>query len=186
MSIYTKDLFVNDPDTKIGDYTYGNISVGRSYSGCKLEIGKFCSLGSGIQAVFWGKHQMNDITTYPFNMLHSQGWPPVNCTEVKGEDIYIGNDVWIANNVLIMQGAYISDGAVIGAHAIVGGHVEPYSVVVGNPAKEIKKRFDDYYIRKLMTMEWWNWPIDIIKKNLQIINSPNINRLYEIWEAEIK
>lgn len=185
MSIYTKDVFKNDPDTIIGEYTYGIPSVGRSYSGCKLEIGNFCSIGQGVQIVFWGKHQMNDITTYPFNMLHSQGWPAVQCTEVKGEDIYIGNDVWIANNVVIHQGSVIGDGAVIGAHSIVGGRVEPYSIVVGNPAKEIRKRFSHDVIEKLLEIKWWDWPIDKIKEHLHIISSSNIDKLYEIWKSEI-
>lgn len=186
MSIYTKDSFINDPDTTIGDYTYGGISVGRAYGGCKLNIGKFCSIGQGVQALFWGKHQINDITTYPFNMLHSQGWPAVQCTEVKGEDIYIGNDVWIANNATIMQGAHIEDGAVIGAFSIVGGHVKPYSIVVGNPAKEIRKRFSGIEIRQLLDMKWWDWPIELIKEYLAVISSPDIQKLYNIWETEIK
>lgn len=186
MSMYTKDLIGNDPDNTIGDYTYGHPAVGRAYCGCKLEIGKFCSIGQGVQIVFWGKHQMDDITTYPFNMLHAQGWPAVQCTEVKGENIYIGNDVWIANNALIMQGAYIEDGAVIGAHAVVGGHIKRYSVVVGNPAREIKARFTLEQIHHLIEMKWWNWPIDKIKEHLDIISSPDVEKLYNIWRDEIR
>lgn len=184
--MFTKDLFKNDDLTTIGDYTYGNISVSRAYGGCKLDIGKFCSFGSGIQMVFWGKHSMVDITTYPFNMLHDQGWPPVQCTEVLGEDIYIGNDVWIANNALIMQGSHIEDGAVVGAHSVVKGRVEPYSLVVGNPAKEVRKRFSNIDILMLLEMQWWNWPIEVIKKRLDLINSPHVWPLYKIWEEEIK
>lgn len=186
MSIYTKDLIGNDPDNTIGDWTYGNPMVGRAYGGCKLEIGKFCSIGQGVQILFWGKHSMVDITRYPFNMLHQQGWKPVQCTEVLGEDVKIGNDIWIANNVTIHQGTVIGDGAVIGAHSVVKTIVEPYTLYVGNPAKRVRTLFPGVQIAKLLEMQWWNWPIEKIKEHLAIISSPNVDKLYEIWENEIK
>lgn len=181
MSIYTKENLVL-PDTFIGDWTYGLPAVTRGYAGCKLTIGKFCSIGANVQFAFWGRHQMNDISTYPFNNLSNQGWPPVSGTLVEGEDINVSNDVWFANNSLILQGAVIEDGAVIGAHSVVGGHVRAYSVVVGNPAKEIKRRFSDDQVNKLLEMKWWNWDIEKIKQYLQFISSPRIDDLYDTWK----
>lgn len=188
MSIYTKDMpnIINDPDIEVGEFSYGPLNIAKAYSGCKLKIGNFCSFGQGITIAFWGRHQMGDVSTYPFAHLHGKGWPPVSCTPVDGEDVYIGNDVWIGHNAIIMQGAEISDGAVIGANSIVGGYIEPYSVAVGNPAKEIKKRFNDARINALLTIKWWNWPIEKIKEHLQVISSPDISQLYNIWESEIK
>lgn len=187
MSIYTKDMpnVINDPDSEVGDWSYGPLHIARSYSGSKLKIGKFCSFGQGITMAFWGKHQMGDVTTYPFAHLHGRGWPPVTCSPVDGEDIIIGNDVWIGHNAIVMQGAEICDGAVIGAHSIVGGYVDPYSVVVGNTAKEIKTRFSHEEIIMLMDIKWWDWPIEKIKEHLQVISSPDINTLYSIWKREI-
>lgn len=186
MSIYTRDQHLGDADTIIGEYSYGGLMVSRSYPGSKLNVGKFCSFGQGIQVVFWGKHQMGDITTYPFCNLHGLGWPPVSCSEVKGEDVRIGSDVWIANNALIMQGADIGDGSVIGAHSIVGGKVEPYSLVVGNPARLVRKRFSEDKIAMLLEMKWWDWPIEKVKEHLQAISSPDVDYLYEIWKREIR
>jgi carbonic anhydrase/acetyltransferase-like protein (isoleucine patch superfamily) len=119
-------------------------------------------------------------------MLHGQGWKPVNCTEVKGEDIIIGNDVWIANNVTILQGAQIDDGAVIGAFSIVGGHIPAYTIAVGNPCRIVRKRFSDEHIAKLLEIQWWNWDMNTINKHLHIISSPDIDALYDIWKSEIK
>jgi acetyltransferase-like isoleucine patch superfamily enzyme len=190
MSIFTKDQpqFKNDPHTEIGDWTYGNFQIARAYDPAisKLKIGKFCSLGAGIQMVYYGSHQLYDITTYPFNMLHGQGWPPVHGSLVNGQNIYIGNDVYIGNHATIMQGAYIEDGAVIGAYSIIKGHVKAYNIVVGNPGHVKKKRFEDEQIKKLLEMKWWDWPIETIKSNLQMISSPNIEALYNIWRTEIK
>lgn len=188
MSIYTKDIpaIKNDPLTTAGDYTYGNISVERAYGGCKLDIGKFCSFGTGIRALFWGKHALGDITTYPFNMLHGQGWPPVQCTTVNGEDIHIGNNVWIANDVKIMQGARIEDGAVIGAFSVIKGRVKPYTLTVGNPAVVKKQLIPGRQIEALLEIKWWDWPVEMIKKHLAVINSPDADKLYEIWKSEVR
>lgn len=186
--MYTKDMpnIVNDPDAEVGEFTYGPLNIARSYGGSKLKIGNFCSFGQGITIAFWGKHIMTDITTYPFAHLHGQGWPPVTCSPVDGEDITIENDVWVGHNAIIMQGANVGDGAVIGAHSIVAGKVQPYSIVVGNPAKEIKKRFDPYQIDMLLRIAWWNWPIELIRHHLQAISSPDVLKLFEIYQEERK
>lgn len=186
--MYTKENYVNDPHTKIGDYTYGNFQLIRAYdpAASKLTIGKFCSLGAGIQMVYYGSHQLYDITTYPFAHLHGKGWPPVTISDVSGQDIIIGNDVYIANHAIIMQGAQIDDGAVIGAYAVVKGHVKPYSIVVGNPAREVKKRFTEEKIKMLLEMKWWDWNIVVIRNYLQYISSPNVEMLYNFWRTEIR
>lgn len=54
--------------------------------------------------------------------------------------VIIEDDVWIGANAIILRGVTIHNGAVVGAGAVVAKDVEPYSIVAGNPAKEIKKR----------------------------------------------
>jgi len=186
--LYTKDHtnIFNDPHTTIGDYTYGPISIERAYDGAisKFTMGKFCSLGQGIRAVYFGSHQLYDITTYPFFGLHGRGWPPVSSTPVDGQNIVVGNDVYIANNAIIMQGARIDDGAVIGAFSVVKTHIPAYHIYVGNPARLVRKRFNQDKIDKLLEIKWWDWPIEKVKEHLQIISSPDIDRLYEIYKTE--
>lgn len=190
MSIYTKDMpnVVDDPHTVIGDYTYGGISIARAYDGAisKLNIGKFCSLGSGILMAYYGSHQLSEITTYPFFGLHGKGWDPVTSIPVNGQDINIGSDVYIANHAVIMQGANIGDGVVIGAYSVCKTKIPPYCIAVGNPCKVIRQRFPDEQIKKLLEMKWWDWPIKKIKEHLQVISSPDVEKLYDIWEKEIK
>ena len=68
----------------------------------------------------------------------------------------IGNDVWIGNRSLVLQGVKIGDGAIIGAGSVVTKNVEPYTIVAGNPARVIRKRFDEDTISKLQKTQWWN------------------------------
>jgi virginiamycin A acetyltransferase len=95
---------------------------------------------------------------------------------VSKGDTVIGNDVWIGNSATIMQGIKIGHGAIIGTNALVTKDVEPYSIVGGNPAKLIRKRFDDETIDFLLLLAWWDWPVEKITKNLAAITSGDIKQ----------
>jgi virginiamycin A acetyltransferase len=94
-------------------------------------------------------------------------------------DIIIGNDVWIGYNATIMAGVKIGDGAIIGTNATVVKDVEPYSIVGGNPAQEIKKRFSEETISKLLELKWWNWDIEKITRNIQNLTDLNTDNLID-------
>ena len=89
----------------------------------------------------------------------------------KGNTV-IGNDVWIGYDVTIMPGVKIGDGAIIGSKSVVTKDVAPYSIVGGNPAKEIRKRFTDEQINYLLDLQWWNWPVDEISAKLELLTNP--------------
>jgi len=94
----------------------------------------------------------------------------------KGDTI-IGNDVWIGYKATIMPGINIGDGAIIAANATVVKDVEPYSVVGGNPARELKRRFDEETIEKLLEIKWWDWKIGRITQNVQHLTGGEIEKL---------
>lgn len=75
----------------------------------------------------------------------------------------------LGTNVTVLPGIKIGDGAIIAANSIVTRDVEPYSIVVGNPAKLIKMRFSQEKIQELLTLKWWDWDIDKITKNLEYL-----------------
>lgn len=91
----------------------------------------------------------------------------------------IGNDVWIGQNATILPGVHIGDGAIIGANAIVGSDVAPYSVVVGNPAKEIKKRFDEEFISLLLAFKWWDKSIAEIQNLIPLLTCSDLAKVKE-------
>ena len=145
---------------KIGHYSYGFPEVIDSCEGAKLKIGRFCSFSSGVRILLSAEHQVSSITTYPFDVI----WGGANGPPSKG-DIVIGNDVWVGYGAIILSGVTIGDGAVIGAGAVVASDVPPYAVVIGNPAKIVKHRFDSSNIEYLLKLKWWNWPIDKIREH---------------------
>ncbi len=182
---------VSNPNIIIGDYTYyddledsenfeRNVLYHFPFIGDKLIIGKFCALATGVKFIMNGaNHKILGFSTYPFQIF-GNGWEKV--TPQPGElpnkgDTVIGNDVWIGYEAVIMPGVKIGDGAIIASKSVVTKDVLPYSVVGGNPAKEIKKRFADDVIEKLLEIAWWNWDIEKITRNLDKIVGGDIEAL---------
>ena len=92
-------------------------------------------------------------------------------------DIVIGNDVWIGYEAVIMAGVTIGDGAIIGARAVVTKDVPPYTIVGGVPAREIRRRFSDDVIARLLELKWWDWPAEQIQRNIKNIQSGRLDLL---------
>jgi len=159
----------------IGKYTYGDpIIYIRTYR-YKVKIGKFCSISNNVKIIVDGNHRVDWISTYPFGEIFADIAKNKGHPLGKG-DIIIGNDVWIGKDVLILPGVHVGDGAVIGAGSVVTKNVNEYEIVGGNPAKHIKYRFNEKQIILLKKIEWWNWPINKIKNNYNLLQSGNIDK----------
>jgi acetyltransferase-like isoleucine patch superfamily enzyme len=170
------------PIFQIGDYTYGHPDTNSPkivYFGerAQLTIGKFCSIAENVTIFIGGYHRTDFISTYPFHAAFNDVQVMDNL--VHGFHTVIGNDVWIGADVIIMAGVTIGDGAIIATGAVVTKDVEPYAIVGGNPAKLIKKRFEEDQITQLLEIKWWNWPLDRIKQNIQWLTSEKISLFIE-------
>ena len=163
----------NNPNYKVGEYTYGNPHIFSWGDEPKLQVGKFCSIAKGVQIILGGEHKTDWVTTYPFNVVFNE-FKRIKGHPANKGDIIIGNDVWIGNNATILSGVTIGDGAVIALGSVVTKNVEPYSIVGGVPAKLIRKRFDDETIKKLLEIKWWEWDINKIKKNMNYLLNRDI------------
>ena len=173
-TIETKEHFKDQKYVEVGDYTYGVPLVIKGYREGKLSIGKFCSIAKDVQILLGGNgdHRMDWVSTYPFVSPHPfffENWPDVPRKKLDPEDVIIGNDVWIGSGAYIMSNVKIGDGAVIGARSVVTKDVQPYSIVAGSPAREIRKRFDEETIKNLLELKWWDWPKEKINANLSIM-----------------
>ncbi|HON07886.1 MAG TPA: CatB-related O-acetyltransferase [Verrucomicrobiota bacterium] len=169
----------------IGEYTYGcpNVLYGKEEGGGNLVIGKFCSIADDVTIFLGGNHRIDWITTYPFNkLMHDFIW--INGHPATKGDVIIGNDVWIGYQSLILSGVKIGDGAVIAARSVVTKDVDPYTIVAGNPARVIRRRFSDEIIQRLLAVQWWNKDMKTIKKYIPLMLSQDIEKFLTAIENE--
>lgn len=190
-TVYLKNIITN-PQIIVGDYTYyddpedvynfeKNVLYLFDFIGDKLIIGKFCQIATAVVFIMNGaSHPINGFSTYPFQVF-GKAWAEKSPMQVvsKGDTI-IGNDVWIGKGATIMPGIKIGDGAIIGTKSLVTKDVSPYTIVGGNPAKEIRKRFDEETIQSLLALKWWDWDMQKITDNLEAITSGKIDVLKKI------
>ena len=193
ISGYDREIYVRPtidvPNIIVGDFTYiadsdfkRHVTHHYEWLGDRLIIGKFCQIASGVEFVMNGaNHQMNAVSTFPFYTL--EGWnmeaPAAADLPLKGDTV-IGNDVWIGQNAVILPGVHIGDGAIIGANSVVGSDVAPYTIVIGNPARILRKRFDDELIHLLLELKWWNQPIDEINRLIPILTNSDLGKVTKI------
>ena len=140
-----------------------------------VEVGAFCSISNNV-VIGGGNHPLNWVSTSPaFYKGRDSISKRLATLEYDSSDAHtiIGNDVWIGNGVLIKPGVIIGDGAVLGMGSVVTKDVEPYTIVGGNPAKVIRKRFDDETIQKLLAIKWWEWEDDKILSYSKYFNDTN-------------
>lgn len=188
--IYVKPTLKN-PNICVGEFTYiadsnfeSHVTHLYDWNGDRLIIGKFCQIAAGVEFVMNGaNHQMNAVTTFPFYTL--EGWdmspPEKHDLPLKGDTV-IGSDVWIGQNAVILPGVHIGDGAIIGADSVVGSDIAPYTIVVGNPARPLRKRFDDDLITLLLDFKWWDRPIDEINSLIPLLTCSDLEKV----KAELK
>ena len=186
---------IKNPNIIVGDFTYfGDVDFEKhvthhyDFIGDKLIIGKFCQIASGVNFIMNGaNHQMNAVSTFPFYIF--EGWeqevPPLSEMPLKGDTI-IENDVWIGQNSTIMPGVHIYDGAIIGLNSVVASDVPPYTIVAGNPAREIRKRFDDELINLMLKFQWWNLSIEEINSLIPILTCSDLEKVKNFIKQRLK
>jgi acetyltransferase-like isoleucine patch superfamily enzyme len=159
----------------VGDHTYGSddLVIFKFNKVAKCNIGKYCSIADNIKIFLGGNHRYDWISTYPFGLVNQKVFDVVPCpgNPYAPGDIIIGNDVWIGHSATIMSGVIIGDGAVIAANSHIVKDIEPYTVVGGNPAQFVKKRFDDNIIKLLLELKWWDLSDSDVKELIPILHS---------------
>ena len=188
---------ISSPNITVGDYTYyddfesvenfkKNVKYHFDFTGDKLIIGKFCQIASGVEFIMnGGNHLVEGISTFPFSIF-GNGWEGAmegKAFPNKG-NTEIGNDVWIGYRSLIMPGIRIGDGAIVATASVVTKDIPPYTIVGGNPAKILRRRFDEAVIGKLLDIRWWNWDAAKITKNVRTLTSNDIHALEMLAKSE--
>ena len=185
---------VDRPNIEIGAYTYYDDPDGPEHfaercvlyhyehSGDRLVIGRFCALATGVRFVMNGaNHDTTGFSTYPFDIFGhgwEEGYDPAGqwATASRGDTV-VGHDVWIGMDATIMPGVTIGHGAIVGALSVVTADVRPYAIVGGNPAREVRRRYDDRTVERLLDVAWWDWDAERIARNLHLIRGADIDAL---------
>lgn len=153
----------------IGKWTYGRPNVyDWGTPGESLTIGRYCSIAWHSNILLGGEHSTQMTSTYPFEAFYS--WQGVAAGTNRG--VRIGNDVWIGFGALVLAGVEIGDGAIIGANSVISKAVPPYAIMVGNPARIAKFRFDNLTIHRLLEIRWWDWSDEVVREALPYITGP--------------
>ncbi len=185
---YLKPLVKDHPKISAGDFTYihsfdeparfeEQVLYAFDFIDDQLEIGKFCSIAHGARFVLnGGNHFADRLSSYPFPIFGCWGEPDPGPWPNKG-GINVGHDVWIGWDATIMPGVTIGHGAIIAAKSVVTSDVAPYSIVGGNPAKEIRKRLPDDIIERLLDLAWWDWPVERIREASDALMKTDIDAL---------
>ena len=164
---------IDHPRISVGDYSYASAHEPPDdwaarlapylydFSPEMLWIGKFCQIADGVTFITASaNHRYSGFSSFPFMIF--TGDAESASIPGPGPDTLIGNDVWIGQGARIMPGAMIGNGVIIGAGAVVSGRVPDFSIVAGNPAKVVRKRFADDVVAVLNAVAWWEWDIDRI------------------------
>jgi acetyltransferase-like isoleucine patch superfamily enzyme len=160
----------------IGQGTYGRFTVNVGPGDrAHLTIGAYTSIAEGVEFVLGGNHRPDWVSTYPFRVrfdlpgAYDDGHPRPEA------DMRIGSDVWLGRDAMVAPGVAVGDGAVVGARAIVTRDVRPYAIVVGAPAREIRRRFDDERVEALLRIRWWTWPEAEIRDCVHLLSSGDVD-----------
>ena len=161
-------------DSRLGRFTY----TGQNTTIRGSSIGRFCSLSWNVS--IGGKdHGMERVSNSALWAFHNMdGNKPDPASFVYGKDepaCVLGSDVWVATNAVVLRGVMVGDGAVVAAGCVVIRDVDPYTVVAGVPGKVIRSRFSDEWCQDLLELKWWDWPVEVIRQNLDLIYSTKVD-----------
>jgi len=188
---------VTDPRIEVGEYTYYDDpddatafmrrAVLYGFGPERLVIGRFCAIGAGVRFLMPGaNHADLGPSTFPFGIF-GEPWAAETMDLVMGApsrgDTVVGHDVWLGYQALVLPGVSIGHGAIVAAASVVSADVAPYAIVAGNPARVVRRRYDDEDVARLLRAAWWDWPIELVTEHARTIMAGTPAQLEQIAAA---
>ncbi|MDP4002486.1 CatB-related O-acetyltransferase [Methylobacterium sp. NEAU K] len=171
----------------IGAYSYGRPKVRFPESGCRLTIGRYCSIADKVEILLGGDHRLDWVSTYPFAAMRGL-FPDARAPEdyhASRGDVVIGHDVWLGSGCMILSGVTVGHGAVVAARSVVTRDVPAYAVVAGNPARVVRRRFDEATVAALVSAAWWDLPHGEVTRLVPLLQSGRIADLLAALRAGV-
>ena len=171
-------------ETSLDDYSYIVEDGQANYT----TVGKFCSIASHVR-INPGNHPMERASQSHFTYRASAYWPgeadeAAFFARRRALPVSIGHDVWIGHGAVILPGRRIGTGAVVGAGTILTRDVAPYTIVVGNPGRVVRRRFPEAIAERLQALAWWDWDHARLRRALPDFRALSIDAFLERYEAE--
>ena len=191
--VYLRPL-VTDPRIEVGEYTYYDDpddalgfernAVLYAYGPERLIIGRYCAIAAGVRFIMPGaNHADLGPSTFPFGIF-GEPWAELTMDLVMGApsrgDTVVGNDVWLGYRALVLPGVTIGHGAIVAAASVVASDIPAYAIVGGNPARVIRRRYEDEDVERLLRAAWWDWPVELVTEHARTIMSGTPEELERI------
>jgi len=170
-------------EVTMDDYSYVVNDAQITYAG----IGKFCSIAA-MTRINPGNHPMHRATQAHFTYRASTYFPDENDDAEffewrRGHRVQIGHDVWIGHGAVVLPGRSVGTGAVVAAGAIVTKDVPAYTIVAGNPARTIRRRFPESVTNRLAALSWWDWDHETLRRALPDFRKLDVEGFLEKYES---
>lgn len=180
--VFLRPLVLN-PNIEVGEYSYYDDpddplaferdAVLYAFGPERLIIGRYCAIASKVRFLLPGaNHADRGPSTFPFGIFGhswSERTSDLGLAAPSRGDTVIGHDVWLGYGALVLPGVTVGHGAVVAAASVVAADVEPYTVVAGNPARVVRRRFDDESVAQLLRAAWWDWPVPVVTEHVRQI-----------------
>ena len=172
-------------DVEMGDYSYVVNDSQMTYT----TVGKFCSIAA-MTRINPGNHPMQRATQAHFTYRASAYFAgEADDAEFfawrKSHRVHIGHDVWIGHGAIVLPGRRVGTGAVIAGGAVVTKDVAPYTVVGGNPARPIRRRFSEGIAERLVRLTWWDWDHERLRMALPDFRKLTVEEFLDKYEAQL-
>jgi len=170
-------------DVTMGDYSYVVNDAQITYT----TIGKFCSIAA-MTRINPGNHPMHRASQAHF-IYRASAYFEGEKDEAeffqwrREHHVDIGHDVWIGHGAIILPGRSVGTGAVVAAGAVVTKDVPAYTIVAGNPARPIRKRFPEEIVDRLAALAWWNWDNETLRRALPYFRRLAVEEFLDKYEA---